>query len=348
VDFEPFKNGEFVESELGMIPKGWRVVSLDEMTSKFGTGLNPRKNFKLGEGNNYYVTIKNMGNNRVYLNDKCDKVTDDAIEKINKRSKLQEGDLLFSGIGTIGRVALVTQTPTNWNTSESVFNMHPTQNISSEFLYILLLSDVFQQYVKIHAQGGVQQGIRMASLKEYRMAIPEPTDEDYKLNVTMSFKFGDPFLKSEDNFGKNIASLTPMFAFPWLSRMDKQNVYGTAVGIYNFEREVHLYNDGSYEAYPTIKITFKGIVTNPEIRINDGFIRVLGTFNSDDELVIDCSVSPMMVKNNGENILGKCDRESEFDNMNLQIGDNTLSFIAYSGSDDMNVFVYYYKPYTMI
>lgn len=28
VDFEPFKNGEFVESELGMIPKGWRVGSI--------------------------------------------------------------------------------------------------------------------------------------------------------------------------------------------------------------------------------------------------------------------------------------------------------------------------------
>ena len=204
VDFEPFKNGEFVESELGMIPKGWRVVSLDEMTSKFGTGLNPRKNFKLGEGNNYYVTIKNMGNNRVYLDDKCDKVTDDAIEKINKRSKLQEGDLLFSGIGTIGRVALVTQTPTNWNTSESVFNMHPTQNISSEFLYILLLSDVFQQYVKIHAQGGVQQGIRMASLKEYRMAIPEDS---------LLRKFDDivmPIIsriKNNDNQSDSLASL---------------------------------------------------------------------------------------------------------------------------------------------
>lgn len=173
VDFETFKDGEFVESELGMIPKEWRVVSLDEMTSKFGTGLNPRKNFKLGEGNNYYVTIKNMGNNRVYLDERCDKVTDEAIEKINKRSKLQAGDLLFSGIGTIGRVALITETPTNWNTSESVFNMHPADNISSEFLYVLLLSDVFQQYVKLHAQGGVQQGIRMASLKEYKMAIPD-------------------------------------------------------------------------------------------------------------------------------------------------------------------------------
>ena len=205
---------------------------------------------------------------------------------------------------------------------------------------------IYGQKYKIYVTIG--ETTRWADGVLYRMAIPEPTDEDYKLNATMSFKFGDPFLKSEDNFGKNIASLTPMFAFPWLSRMDKQNVYGTAVGIYNFEREVHLYNDGSYEAYPTIKITFKGIVTNPEIRINDGFIRVLGTFNSDDEIVIDCSVSPMTVKNNGENILGKCDRESEFDNMNLQIGDNTLSFIAYSGSDDMNVFVYYYKPYTMI
>ena len=173
VDFEPFKDNEFVESELGMIPKGWRVVSFDEMTSKFGTGLNPRKNFILGEGSNYYVTIKNMSNNRVYLDDKCDKVNDEAIEKINKRSKLQKGDLLFSGIGTIGRVALITETPTNWNTSESVFNLHPSEDVSSEFLYILLLSDVFQQYVKLHAQGGVQQGIRMASLKDYKMAIPE-------------------------------------------------------------------------------------------------------------------------------------------------------------------------------
>ena len=173
VDFEPFRDQPFVESELGMIPEGWRVVSLDEMTSKFGTGLNPRKNFKLGEGNNYYVTIKNMGNNRVYLDDKCDKVNDEAVEKINKRSKLQKGDLLFSGIGTIGRVALITETPTNWNTSESVFNLHPSEIVSSEFLYILLLSDVFQQYVKLHAQGGVQQGIRMASLKDYKMAIPK-------------------------------------------------------------------------------------------------------------------------------------------------------------------------------
>ena len=173
VDFTPFKDQPFVDSELGPIPQGWKVVSLDDVTSKVGTGLNPRKNFTLGQGSNYYVTIKNMYNNRVYLDSRCDKITDEAIQKIQKRSKLQVGDLLFSGIGTIGRVALINKSPYNWNTSESVFNLHPSEEISSEFLYLLLLSNFFQNYVKINTLGGVQQGIRMASLKSFRMALPD-------------------------------------------------------------------------------------------------------------------------------------------------------------------------------
>ena len=46
VDFEPFKNGEFVESEFGMIPKGWRVGTLKEIadiimgTSPSGSSYN--------------------------------------------------------------------------------------------------------------------------------------------------------------------------------------------------------------------------------------------------------------------------------------------------------------------
>lgn len=40
VDFEPFKDGKFVDSELGMIPEGWKVGSLDEIFSlKYGKNL---------------------------------------------------------------------------------------------------------------------------------------------------------------------------------------------------------------------------------------------------------------------------------------------------------------------
>ena len=33
VDFEPFKDGEFEESEIGLIPKGWKIVELEEICS---------------------------------------------------------------------------------------------------------------------------------------------------------------------------------------------------------------------------------------------------------------------------------------------------------------------------
>jgi len=42
VDFEPFKDGEFVESELGMIPKGWRVGTFGEIMN-ITSGKRPAK-----------------------------------------------------------------------------------------------------------------------------------------------------------------------------------------------------------------------------------------------------------------------------------------------------------------
>ena len=41
VDFEPFKDGEFVDSELGMIPKGWKVGTLDEVSKLIAGGDKP-------------------------------------------------------------------------------------------------------------------------------------------------------------------------------------------------------------------------------------------------------------------------------------------------------------------
>ena len=158
--------------------KDWIEVTMDDITSKFATGLNPRKNFVLGHGENYYVTIKNMNNNRVYLDSKCDMVDDDALVKINKRSDLQVGDLLFSGIGTIGRVHLIDEPPTNWNISESIFTMRPSKVVTSEFLYLLFLSYDMQDYALSLASGSVQKGIRMADLKRYKLYLPSKEDMD--------------------------------------------------------------------------------------------------------------------------------------------------------------------------
>ena len=154
------------------MPEGWEKKKLGDITCKFATGLNPRKNFVLGNGNNFYVTIKNMSNNDVVFDEKCDKVDDEALEKINKRSDLQMGDLLFSGIGTIGRVYLIDKPVKNWNISESVFTMRPNPDIPSTFLYLTLLDKEIQDYCQSNAHGCAQKGIRMADLKAYKIIMP--------------------------------------------------------------------------------------------------------------------------------------------------------------------------------
>ena len=166
-----FPGYEDVEFENGF-PKDWEKVKLDDVLNKIATGLNPRKNFVLGEGENFYVTIKNMADNTVCLDNKCDKVNDDAIIKINKRSDLKIGDLLFSGIGTIGRVCLIDIPTNNWNISESVFTMRANKKISSEFLFMLLLSQDVQNYCQSKANGSAQKGIRMGDLRKYTFLLP--------------------------------------------------------------------------------------------------------------------------------------------------------------------------------
>ena len=47
VDFEPFKDGEFVESELGMIPKGWRVSYLGNVTTQTSEKVKNRTDVKV-------------------------------------------------------------------------------------------------------------------------------------------------------------------------------------------------------------------------------------------------------------------------------------------------------------
>ena len=82
------------------------------------------------------------------------------------------GDLLFSGIGTIGRVYLISIPTTNWNISESVFTLRPNELVSKEYLYLLLLSDQLQGYCYQNSHGVAQKGVRMATLEDYAFNLP--------------------------------------------------------------------------------------------------------------------------------------------------------------------------------
>lgn len=47
VDFEPFKDGKFVDSELGMIPEGWKVGTLGDITNNKSAKVKERNDVKV-------------------------------------------------------------------------------------------------------------------------------------------------------------------------------------------------------------------------------------------------------------------------------------------------------------
>lgn len=153
--------------------------TINDYVERITTGLNPRQNFKLGQGKNYYVTVKNIENGQLLLNSTCDTINDEALFLINKRAKIEKNTILFTGIGSIGRTYFVHTNPRNWNISESVFAFKARTNVPPEFLYMVLTSSAFQLYCINNASGSAQKGIRMEYLKKY----PMPPINDIQMEI---------------------------------------------------------------------------------------------------------------------------------------------------------------------
>lgn len=148
---------------------------LGEICTSINTGLNPRKFFKLNtpDSEGYYVTIREIRNGRIVFSEKTDRINKEALRLCNNRSNLETGDVLFSGTGTIGQVAVVRHTPINWNIKEGVYSIKPKPNIvSSQYLRYILESRRIHDSIMKKVAGGTVQSIPMAELKNFRIPIP--------------------------------------------------------------------------------------------------------------------------------------------------------------------------------
>lgn len=145
------------------IPQGWSDCVLGDYIGRITNGLNPRKNFVLGSGNNYYVTIRSLVGTTIDWNN-CDRCDEEALSKINSRSQLQIGDIIFSAIGTIGRTYYILEEPTNWNISETSFTLRAKENVPNDFFYGMLRSNEIQIKADKAAMGSTLRCLIMDSL----------------------------------------------------------------------------------------------------------------------------------------------------------------------------------------
>ena len=173
----PYKsaNGKMVYNEVlkREIPLGWEVKPLKRLIKHINTGLNPRDNFTLGNGNIKYITVKNITENNLLDFKNCDVIDNVARDKVHNRSDIKVGDILFASITPLGRCYLIEDEPNDWDINESVFSIRPdVTQISSEYLLMCLTSEYFIKKASNSSTGSIFTGIRIKSLEDMPTIVP--------------------------------------------------------------------------------------------------------------------------------------------------------------------------------
>lgn len=155
------------------LPASWNSAKMSDAIEGIRTGLNPRDNFKLGNGTIKYITVKNLRSDGILDFSGCDTIDETARAIVHRRSDVCTGDILFASIAPLGRCHLVQELPQDWDINESVFSIRCNKaTVTPEYLYMHLQSEAFVKESTACSTGSVFKGIRINTLLDSRVFLP--------------------------------------------------------------------------------------------------------------------------------------------------------------------------------
>lgn len=163
VNFEPFQDGEFVESELGMIPKGWRVARLSELCHSIS---------KKHDFNNKELIFLNTGDIESGNFSHSNYMSVDIMPGQAKKS-IQYGDILYSEIRPINRhFAFVNFEAGEYVVSTKLMVIR-ANSINKRRLYNYLASDsvIAELQMEAESRSGTFPQIRFENIQNLKMLI---------------------------------------------------------------------------------------------------------------------------------------------------------------------------------
>ena len=124
------------------------------------------------------VTSKNIIGGKLDL-DKSYFISLGDFDDINKRSKVDQWDILISMIGTVGEVALITEKPDF--AIKNVGLLKNDNEYKAKWLYYYLKSDLGQYQIKSRLRGTTQLYIPLKDLRKLEISVPKDHDDMIKI-----------------------------------------------------------------------------------------------------------------------------------------------------------------------
>jgi type I restriction enzyme S subunit len=161
---------DFEESELGLVPKGWKNSNLSNV-SDVGIGKTPPRKeahwFSEDSTDVRWVSIRDMGNSGAYISNTNEFLTAGAVDKFNVR-RVPSNTVLLSFKMTIGRVAI---TDGEMTTNEAIAHCKLTSEspLPSEYIYLHLKGF---DYNSLSSTSSIADAVNSKTVKAIPILIP--------------------------------------------------------------------------------------------------------------------------------------------------------------------------------
>lgn len=158
----------------------WKEYKLGEICDvRDGTHDSPKAN----PSGYPLVTSKNIKDGKIDLFNTYF-ISEADYKFVNQRSKVEQWDIIYSMIGTIGECAIVKDVPTFAIKNVGLFKTNGNQ-LLAQWIYYYLHSSVAQKELTGRIKGSTQQYISLTDLREFPIMIP-PIDEQKRIAGVLS------------------------------------------------------------------------------------------------------------------------------------------------------------------
>ena len=165
VDFEPFKDGKFIESELGQLPEGWRIYTLNElMDIKRGSSPRPIQSYLSETGLKWLKISDATSCSSPFIYEIQEHI---KSEGLRNTVYLQKGALVLSNSATPGLPKILgidTCIHDGWL-------YFPISKLSNPFMYLMFIK--FRENLISQANGSVFMNLKTEIVKNLKIALPK-------------------------------------------------------------------------------------------------------------------------------------------------------------------------------
>ena len=165
VDFENIKDGNFIDSELGKIPEGWRVQRLGDICKCLLGGTPSRNKDEYWNGDVAWINSGEV--NKFRIVEASEYITQEGLNHSATKLLPKKTTVLAITGATLGQVSLLE---IDTCANQSVIGVLQNEKMPYEFIYPLI-----QYYIKqliLNQTGGAQQHINKDNVESLYFVMP--------------------------------------------------------------------------------------------------------------------------------------------------------------------------------